>query len=411
MKLLSKVKISDKMIILADQGIMSGVNFINAILIAKFLGVHAFGVYAMCLLAVQFLASIQQAYIIKPLYSLYPEESKSNKNFLSGVNSVQGIFTIVAGIFFFGTICFMSLFFEEFQSMQVILMLTLYASAVTFYDYLRRLLILAGKTVALLISDAVVYGSFFFSTVLMHQLDMLSVINILIINSIFLIGTTMVLMFVLKLSWSNVETLKVTGRKLWIYSKFLVFTSVLQWFSGNLFILFAGVLLGPVALGVVRIAQSIMGVFNVLFLAMENIIPLKAAYIKSDNEKNLIPYFKKTFIVFAIPVVLMVLVLSLFDNQIISFFGEELNRYGFVIMAFALLYLLVYVNTMQQFFIRTIKSNDIIFKSYVVASIFGIIFSKPIITHWGIIGVLVGLFVTQALVNITNYALIKRAIR
>ena len=149
-----------------------------------------------------------------------------------------------------------------------------------------------------------------------------------------------------------------------------------------------------------------------MFLALENIIPLKAAYVKEKDESDLIPYFKRVTLTFGIPVVLIVLVLSYYDEVLIGLiFGENLGDYGFVIGAFAILYLLVYVNTMQQFFIRTIKANQIVFKSYLAAALFGVLFSKMMVEYWGVVGVLVGLFISQLMVNAINYALIKKVLK
>lgn len=405
-------QILKKYIILADQGVISGVNFVNALLIAKMMGVHAFGVYAMSLLAVQFLGSIQQAFIIKPLFSLYPEESERNPNFLTSINSVQIVFSFLSMGVFFITVWIMSFFFNEFDSYAVLLSLTFYGVLVTSYDYLRRVLILKGNLGTLLISDLFAYGSFICATILVNSYGVLSVISLLTSYSGILVCVSIFVVAKLSINWWCLNGLSLIIKKLWGYSKFLVYTSVLQWFSGNLFILFAGIILGPISLGVVRIAQSIMGVFNVLFLALENIIPLKAAYVKEKDENELIPYFKRVTLYFGVPVVLVVLILSFYDEVLIgAIFGKNLGEYGFVIGAFAILYLFVYLNTMQQFFIRTIKANQIVFKSYLAAALFGVLFSKMIIEYWGLHGVLIGLFVSQIMVNAINYSLIKKVLK
>jgi O-antigen/teichoic acid export membrane protein len=406
------LKRHSKLIILADQGIISGTNFLNAILIAKFLGVHYFGVFAMCLLAVQFLSSIQQALIIKPLLSLYPEKSQQDKSYLAKLNTLQLLFTLSATTLFIPTIYGLSFFFEEFNSTGLLLYLALYAGLISLYDYIRRVFILKGNIITLFLLDAIVYGTFISLTIIQFIMGTISVDNLLFSYAAVLFVAILAGVTATKENWWQLHGLRTVLKELWQYARFLVYTSILQWFSGNLFILFAGLLLGPVSLGVVRIAQSIMGVFNVFFLALENIVPLKAAYIKVENEKMLIPYFKKTTLKFAVPVVGVALCLALFDKEIISFvFDQNLDRFGYVIIAFAALYLLVYLNTMQQFFIRTIQSNHIIFKSYLVASIFGILFSKLMISHWGLSGVLIGLFISQILVNTVNYQLIKRTIK
>lgn len=53
----------------------------------------------------------------------------------------------------------------------------------------------------------------------------------------------------------------------------------LQWGTGNLFIIMAGTPLGPWAVGVIRIMQNTMGLFNVLFIFLENVLPINFANI------------------------------------------------------------------------------------------------------------------------------------
>ena len=63
------------------------------------------------------------------------------------------------------------------------------------------------------------------------------------------------------------------------FSKWLLGTAMLQWLSGNYFIIAAASILGPIAVGAVRMVQNIMGLCHVLFLAMENFLPVELSLI------------------------------------------------------------------------------------------------------------------------------------
>lgn len=407
-----RLKISENHLLLLDQGVISGVNFLNAILLAKFLGVGGFGVLAMCLISVQFLSSVQQSLIIKPLLSLFPEKQKQDVHFKDKMNGLQLWFTLLSAGLFYATIAMMSIFFSEFSGNHLLPWLTAYAMVFTFYEYLRRLFILVGRKLSLLILDGTIYVAILVSTMMLQYADVLSVVTWLIINTIILLLGVLVSLKLLDQRWKMREGLTELLSMVWEYAKYLFFTSLLQWFSGNLFILFAGMILGPVALGVVRIAQSVMGVFNVFFLALENIVPLKAAQIKTGNARSLIPYFKKTTFKFGVPVLAMVFIIILLDKQIIGFvFGKHLISYSYVIVCFSLIYLLVYLNTMQQFLIRTLHSNHIIFKGYLAASFFGIICARFMVAEFQLNGVILGILFSQLLVNGINFFLIKRQLK
>lgn len=395
-----------------DQGVISLSNFIIAIIVAKALGVNDFGIYAMCLLSIQFLASIHQSIIIKPLLSLYPEKSLNDESFILKMNSIHFIFLGVASLLFFSTVFVMSFFFHEYNSVMLLFLLTALALSVVTYDYLRRVLVVTGEYSKLLTMDLFSYGILVIMFFSYYSLDIMTIENVLMNNTFVFVFIATFTFISTKQKFQFNQELIALFIDLWNYSKYLVLTSLLQWFSGNLFILVAGILLGPISLGVVRIAQTIMGVFNALFLALENIVPLRAAYIFRDNKKLLNRYFVTTTAIYIVPIILLIALIVLFNEELIGLiFGSSYTSYGFVIVAFALIYLLVYTNTMQQFYIRTIRANQILFKSYLASTIFGLLFSKMIVSSYGLYGVIAGIFVSQLIVNSVNFFLIRKEIK
>ena len=69
-------------IALMDQAVVSGAGFITGVLLARFLGLSSYGVFAMSWLVVLFFGSIQQAFIIAPLQTLLPKKEKEEKDAL-----------------------------------------------------------------------------------------------------------------------------------------------------------------------------------------------------------------------------------------------------------------------------------------------------------------------------------------
>ena len=67
-------------IALMDQAVVSGAGFITGVLLARFLGLSSYGVFAMSWLVVLFFGSIQQAFIIAPLQTLLPKKEKEEKD-------------------------------------------------------------------------------------------------------------------------------------------------------------------------------------------------------------------------------------------------------------------------------------------------------------------------------------------
>ena len=89
-------------IILINQIIVSGSNFLTSILILRFLGIENFGVYSFLWLFLLFFNSIQLAYIISPLLTNAPKQKAKNLNFFYGhVFIQQFFFTLTIFIFSF----------------------------------------------------------------------------------------------------------------------------------------------------------------------------------------------------------------------------------------------------------------------------------------------------------------------
>lgn len=62
---------------LADQAMVSGVNFLTGILLARFLGIEEFGRFTLIWMAVLFVNSIQRTMISGPMMSIGPKQSQS----------------------------------------------------------------------------------------------------------------------------------------------------------------------------------------------------------------------------------------------------------------------------------------------------------------------------------------------
>jgi O-antigen/teichoic acid export membrane protein len=188
------------------------------------------------------------------------------------------------------------------------------------------------------------------------------------------------------------------------FSKYLIGTSLLQWLSGNLFLAVGASLLGTAALGAIRIAQNIVGVLNVLFLAMENIVPVRAAeLLKSEGHKSMIKYIGKISKQSVLPVLFILGMLIGFRSQIIAiFYGPQFQSIDSVLIAFGGLYVLVFLGTLLRFAIRTLENNKVIFLSYVLTTCFSIIMAQPLVSNFQLNGIMIGLFSVQ-IINIIIY--------
>jgi len=397
-------KNTHQLMVLFDQALVSGVNFLIAILLARLLGIEDFGLYVFGWMLVLFVSSVQLAFIVSPLFTIYPKQ-KNASNYLGGLHVVQLGFSIVTFVLSLVVVKAVFIYKPEWEIEGVFYSLPLVAALFVLQDFYRRINFTLKKPIRSLISDSVSYGGQPIGILLLNHFEILSIHHIfLAISVLFSVSITYNLP---KINLTlNISNIKNTISENWLFSKYLVGTALLQWVSGNFFIIVAGGVLGAVAIGAIRIAQNVVGVLHVLFLAMENIVPIKGAEIldKKGNISSL-RYFKQMLFKGGALTLIVLLLIAFFRTQIISiFYGDEYLQYVNLLLGFTALYVLVFVGTILGFVIRTFEMNSIFFWSYIITTLFGLMVAQPLITKTGIYGVLIGLFISQ-LINISFYVI------
>jgi O-antigen/teichoic acid export membrane protein len=266
-----------------------------------------------------------------------------------------------------------------------------------FQDFLRRYFIIKAQYYKLIFIDSIAY---------LGQISIISYfiyINNLELNTALLaIAISFLLSLVIGyMQVSRVATdkqyKKLIFLKNWKFSKWLVYSAVLQWGSGNFFILAGGAILGSWSVGVIRVMQNTMGVFHVLFIALENILPINFSKIYSKNGyKSMMNYFKLQMkygsVIFSI---LAILVYKFAPNIIEFIYGDEYTKYAYLLIGFVGIYLFIYITMLQRYILRTIEMTKIIFISYIVTTMFAFLSSYPLIEYFKIDGILIGMFMIQ----------------
>jgi O-antigen/teichoic acid export membrane protein len=402
--IIKKIKSNlEKFLILGDQAIVSGANFATGIILARTLGLDQYGLFAFIWLSVLFFSSLHQALIIMPLYTLFPK-SDNKQSYLANLMAIQIIFSIFTFIGIFLIISISSSIYFDWNISQFKWTLSAVAAGFVFNDYLRRLFFTLHMPKTSLGMDVIGYGLQPILLLFLAYQNALSINSALV--SIFILQMTSSLLGLL-LSYRSkisIKEIKGTFTDNLNFSKYLIGTSLLQWLSGNLFLAVGASLLGTAALGAIRIAQNIVGVLNVLFLAMENIVPVRAAEVmKSEGPKSMINYIGKISKQSVIPVLLILGMLIGFRSQIITlFYGSQFQSIDSILIGFGGLYVLVFLGTLLRFAIRTLENNKVIFLSYVLTTLFSLVMAQPLVVNYHLNGILIGLFSVQ-IINIIIY--------
>lgn len=385
-----------------DQAIVSGSNFLYGILLARILGVEGFGYFSLVWVAILFVNNIQMAYIISPMMTFAPKKVGVIRAVYGQYAFIHAVFfAIISSLLLFSFVKASSIFFSEWQA-------DIYAYAILFVsfstqlqEYLRRYLYIKGKHAAVCLIDLVRYGG---------QVGLLFVLSIYLEvssqDALWIIVITSTISFVFSISscslslrglcWKRKYFVLIFHRHL-KFSKWLIGSSLLQWFAGNIFVIAAAALFGAAAAGMIKAVMNIVGILHILFHALENIITPRASYIYTSNGiialKN---YLIKWGVYGGAGTLCIGLIITMNAELIIEFvYQGEYVEGASLLRWLCLVYLMMYFGFIFRIALRTIEAVSPIFWTYVASSLVSFIIAEPLIKATGIDGVGIGGVIVQ----------------
>ncbi len=391
-----------KLLVLADQAIVSGGNFILGIALIRILGLKEYGLFAMLWMGVLFALSLHQAFITKPLMTLaIGQSAKEQAHYFSTLGRMQVAFggflcLLLSGFMLFLNITNWSI--GWFDYLPII-------GGITFFyllqDFYKKTFFIKKAYLQPLLMDGLCYGVIFIGLFGLAVTNNSSLSNALMVIAV---GYLTSMPFYVK---DLIQTKNTKDNDYWLsilkkhyhFSSWLLGTSILQWFSGNFFLISAASTLGTTAVGAVRMGQNIVGLCHILFLAMENIVPAEAAQLFLQKDlKGLQKYLWKISLQIGAVVLAILFAMSLLAPVLIEgLYGAALTSYSYVVWGYCLLYVFVFIGYPMRYFFRTIQFTQPIFIAYCISAFFSILLAFPMVQNWGIMGLLIGLMISQIL--------------
>jgi len=387
---------------LLDQAMVSGTNFLTGILFARFLGVEEFGRFTLTWMAVLFISSIQMAMITVPMMSIGPKQTKDSKLYYYGAVMIQqACFATLSFITIYIGVKISKLFYPEWNIDHLALPLATVCFFFQNQDFLRRFFFTTNRHGMAFINDSISYLGqlvllicLFFTTTMNTTYVLLTIAGTSAIAVLFGI-------FSLKDLCCNYINFLQVFKQNWKFSKWMTASAVLQWTSGNLFIVAAGSMLGATAVGAIKAAQNIMGISHILFQGLENIVPVKASFHYTQSGiKGLITYLKKVTLWGGITTAIIALTAGLLPRLWLTlFYGAQYQEFGFILQWYAIIYLFIFIGLPIRAGLRTLETTRPIFIAYVLMTIFSICTAKYIILYLGIKGAMIGILGTQLILQ------------
>jgi O-antigen/teichoic acid export membrane protein len=328
---------------LLDQGLVSSVNFLAIILLARTLVPTEFGYFVLAFTILQSAGTLQAALITRPHNVLGATRGgREYTNYSTTAAAAQVGFTAVLAVL--AAIGAGLAYATGFSRAALFLALVPALVGWQLQELGRRMLYTEGRFAAAFANDVVSYGGQAAALIVLWQLGSLTGARALLtLAATFAVGAALV-------AWQLRTTL--SGRldrsslsANWHFGKWLGLAEVGQWFSTQFYIYLGGVIVGPIASGVLKAGQTLLGPMSVFLTFFTSYLPI--VFARELDSSGTIGVKTRRSLAVILPVVLpYCLVMAVFAKPVLEFvYGRHYGRYADVVQLFALYYVLLALST------------------------------------------------------------------
>lgn len=390
MKYIKKILFSSSVLVLFDQAIFSGTNFLLTLFLAQKLEIKNFGLFSTIVLVTYLLMSFTNALIIQPFQVSLAKTFKKKEYFVS---------------LFLGLVALLTLF------MFLVKLLVLFLPKGNFYysyinaiicfivgylvqDFFRKLFLTMAKIKTTVVIDLV------FLIILCVSFFGLK-LKISLSNSLLILGIANIISslpgfyfifknFVIPIQWKS-HLFDHLNQGKWLFS-----VAILQWCSSNFFVLVSGIYLGIEALGALRLVQSFFGILNIVLQTVENYFLPKVASLYNDNIEKAKKYLLRLTAYGAILLGFLLTILFFLSNKIIVLTGGiKYVSYSYVVKIMAVLYFFIFLSYPVRIALRVMILNKIFFLGYALSFMCSLLTFHFLLKSSGLYGAVLGLIINQ----------------
>ena len=377
---------------------VSGVNFLTGILFARFLGLEQYGRFTLAWMAVLFFNSFQQAGIIAPMMSIAPKQEPDKVPAYYGVVFIhQAIWSAVCFFLLWAGVWLSGYVKPGWHIQNLALPLATTLVAWQLQDFLRRYFFVRDQGGLAFLNDAVSYLGQIILLFVLFRLTTLNTARVLWLIAVTSALAVVVGLFKIGRIASPSGLFAGITKNHWRFSKWMLASALMQWTSGNFFIIGAGGILGAAYAGALKAAQNIMGVSHIIFQGLENIVPARAShYYFQGGWTSLREYLKKVTYWGGACTAAIALLAWLFPEYWLHLlYGNEYQMYGYVLRWYAVIYLLIFLGLPLRAGLRAMEYSKAIFVSYCLMTAFTALTADFFISKMGLVGATAGILGTQ----------------
>jgi len=394
----SSVERRAPLVTVADQVLVSGANFATLIVLARALGLDAFGRFSIVALLVLLFTAAQNALCVTPLMSLAPAMGRAHPAFFSTIAALTAALATVTALV--GTI--VTAIAWDDRRVPVLVVVAASLLVIQLREFQRRHHFVSGQLTRAVVGDAIVYGGQLIGALVLAGLGALRSPA----TALGVIGVTagVGLLFELVAGYARQfvrQFDRVVARSVWEFGRWQLGSAAVNWLSGYALILLAGVYLDVRAVGGIRAAQSLGGIVNVVLLSTENWLPARTTRVLTERGPAAMNVQLRRLSLYGAGVVSVIILPVLIGPQFWMelLYGKRFGDYGVVLVAFALQSIPAAVATVLQAGLRSAGRTKQLFFAYVAGGGLGAVSGLMLISFFGLAGLAVSIVLTPCLVS------------
>jgi len=405
---------------LVDQGIVSGTNFLTGLVLARFLGAEGYGQFVLAFGLLLFLVSIHMALVISPMMVLGARISHDRSNsYFRAIASQQVLFSIGSGLIVWAIASLSAFIVPSWRLDALILPLSMAVVAFTAQETLRRYFFVRNAWRAALANDIIRYAlqlAFLIVLGVQSALDVEATLWVIAGTAALAaaMGTLHPISHSLrKPAFALTPEFRTSHIQHWQFGKWLAARNVVYWFGTQLLIYMSGALLSVAAVGAMTAARNILGVANILFLAMENFAPSRAsAAFDRHGAEGLSSYLRRIGRIGGLMTLAIVLVASLFPGFWLElFYGEAYAGYESLVLWWGAFTLIGFFHRPLGAGLRALGHTRSIFSATLSGTLTALFVGYPLIELVGITGAMIALVAVQTVILLALTASFRSRIR
>jgi O-antigen/teichoic acid export membrane protein len=399
-------------ITLADQCLVSGVNFLSNILLVRFLGIEEFGVFTLAWMLVMFVNSLQYAAIAQPMLTIAPKRSEGETPaYYGAVITMELAMAAVAFVVILIAVEAAAVAMPAWGIDGLAIPLAVAQLSGQIQDFLRRYLFIRRRTFFAAVNDAIRYLGqlivlYIVATGFSGGLTVNSALWIMAVTAMMGIGHGT--LYLGTLAWSRL-VLRDALTHHWRVARWLLPSALAYWATGHAFLITAGVLLGAATVGMLRAASAIVGVIHIIVMGMDNFAPAQASRIFHQHGSAALRQYLGILTWKISGLVLTIFLLMYLNAGTISrlMYGAEDPQLGLLLFGFSLCYLGVVLNKILGVWALAIESTEVVFISFAAATVFTAVVAYPLVFFGGVAGVIAGAFLSECIQGVILFATLR----